>query len=137
MIVHFWFHELELTVEFIINNDGLLNSLIVDGPIFRGPGNYVQVRFEVYTKYSSIYNNVVRNKEGGDILVRIICRGVRRELLMSYGNEDFIDNPCKYAVEMRSKASSPSDDLTLRVINDIMRSLKVVSTEQVSDLLSC
>ncbi|WP_054853685.1 hypothetical protein [Vulcanisaeta distributa] len=137
LIVHFWFHELELTVEFVINDDGLLDSLIVEGPIFRSPGNYVQVRFEVYTKYSRMYSNVIRGVKGNNVLMRVVCKGgVRRELLMGYGNEDFIDNPCRYAIDMRGRAGNPSDDLTLRIITNVMDDLKVASTEQVLNLLA-
>ncbi len=125
-----------MTVEFVISDDGLLDSLIVEGPIFRSPGNYVQVRFEVYTKYSPIYGNVIHDVKGNNVLMRVVCKGVRRELLMGYGNEDFIDNPCRYAIGMRGRAGNPSDDLTLRIITNIMDDLKVASTEQILDLLT-
>ncbi len=137
LIVHFWFHELELTVEFIINDYGFLDSLIVEGPIFRSPGNYVQVRFEVYTKYSSIYGDVIRNHGDKEVLIRILCEGVRRELFIQYSNEDFINNPCKYAGNIRGIASNPNDDLTLKIITNVMSNLGITPLGEKSDLLLC
>ncbi len=138
LIVHFWFHELELTVEFIVRGDGLLDSLIIEGPIFRGPGNYAQVRLEVYTKYSSVYGDVIRKRGLGEVHVRLICGGVRREFFVGYGNEDFVRNPCRYAEELRAIANRPSDDLTLRMITYIMSKLGVaLSPDQITNLLTC
>ncbi len=138
VIVQFWFHELELTVEFIIRDDGLLDSLIIEGPIFRGPGNYGQVRFEVYTRYSSIYGGVVHEHGLNNVFVRVICGGVRRELFLAYGNEDFVKDPCRYAEELRSIASRLSDDLTLRIITNVMNDLGIsMSPDQIQNLLNC
>ena len=138
LLVHFWFHEFELTVEFVVRDDGSLDSLIIEGPIFKGPGNYVQVRFEIYTKYSSIYGDAIRNYSPGNVLMRIICGGIRRGLFMGYSNEDFVRDPCKYAEELRNIVNKPSDDLTLRIITNVVSNLGIaVSSGQVQNMLSC
>jgi hypothetical protein len=137
LIVHFWFHEFELTVEFVVNNDGSLTSLIVEGPIFYGPGNYAQVRVEVHTRYSSIYGNAMIN-HSDSILIRIMCRGNRRELFIRYVNEDFVNNPCKYSGEVSRVANKPNDDITLRLINEIMSRMGIMNfLGQLNEIPTC
>ncbi|ADY00221.1 hypothetical protein VMUT_0003 [Vulcanisaeta moutnovskia 768-28] len=126
-----------MTVEFIVDNNGSLTSLIVEGPIFYGPGDYAQVRIEVYTRYSPLYGDAV-SEHTNSILIRVMCSGNRREMLMHYGNEDFVNNPCKYAGEVKRAADKPGDDITLRLITEIMNRMGIMNfLEQLNEILTC
>ncbi len=117
-----------MTAEFIVNNNGSLDSIIIEGPVFYKPGEPMQIRVEVYTRHSVMRRHLTRGPENEDyLLIHAVCGGdFNEELTVHYGNGgDFVTNPCKYAREVGgSIISQPSDDMTLRlVVGGIMERL--------------
>ncbi len=135
LIAHFWFHEYELTVEFIVNGNGLLDSIIIEGPVFYKPGDYKQIRVETYTGHSVMHRRFAHDLRNEDyLLVYLICGSVSEELTVHYDNGDFVTNPCKYAREARGIISQPSDDMTLRFVTGIMEKLGIsISIDKLID----
>ncbi|BDR92660.1 hypothetical protein [Vulcanisaeta souniana] len=139
LVVHFWFHEYELTAEFIVNNNGSLDSIIIEGPVFYKPGEPMQIRVEVYTRHSVMRRHLTRGPENEDyLLIHAVCGDFNEELTVHYGNGDFVTNPCKYAREVGSIISQPSDDMTLRLVVGIMERLGItISIDELINSENC